>query len=99
MELAKCTQEEKFSSRLRKELSLTVTEYVQKNLMYQLTERVKMKGTNNKRERKGIENVCFSATTYITLERIYIRHTFCIISIYNTESEKFFIIQLLKPMT
>jgi hypothetical protein len=79
MELAKCTQEEKFSSRLGIELSLTVAEYVQNNLMDQLTESVKMKGTNNKNGRKRTENVCFSATVYINLELIYIRHVLWII--------------------
>jgi guanylate kinase len=64
--------------KIRKELSLTVAEYVQNNLMDQLTERVKMRGTNNKKKRrKRIENVCFSATA--TLERIYIRHVLWII--------------------
>lgn len=38
--------------KIRKELSLTVAEYVQNNLMDQLTERVKMRGTNNKKKKK-----------------------------------------------
>jgi hypothetical protein len=65
MESAKCTQEEKFSSRLGKELSLTVAKYVQNNLMDQLTETVKMKGTNNKTGRKRKENIRSSVTVYI----------------------------------
>jgi hypothetical protein len=84
MESAKCTQEEKFSSRLGKELSLTVAEYVQNNLMNQLTKTVKMKGTNNKNGRKRIENVRFSVTAYITLERIYTRHVLWILFISTT---------------
>lgn len=99
MELAKCTQEEKFSSRLGKELSLTVAEYVQNNLMDQLTERVKMEGTNNKKkeERESktrvsqqLRTLLWNISTSVTCSGLFI--------IYKTESENFFNIPLLSPI-
>jgi hypothetical protein len=95
MELAKCTQEEKFSSRLGKELSLTAPENVQNNLMEQLTERVEMKETSNKKGRKRTEKV-YSQQRRSLLSNVSTSDTFFGLFIaYNKESEHFYIIPLL----